>query len=352
LSQQEIFLPERPLTVGYYKGGAKITINGVSRTFKELPALHHEGGRECTVDYAPVADANDGLLPAPAKIVVRRADTKIILRKAFISNCVYQRMTADEIARAAQEFSQLDTTDTTIAALLAKYSSGNSSDLDEADVSTLEELRDRLTEGATLSEIPGKRLKRIHRLMEIDLVLDDANDLSERFEQYLAILHKHELDLLALTGGYRVIDSAVRCNRLEALDSLLRQWLKVVTPGKMPANPTNESDLLLQCGQYSKTAALIEKSQASHDWGRARFAGQAAGCLLLRAADEYQEKNRGTAQARSGTPTFVTGTTTTGLRKSLSEAKETFAKLDEPMARDKALKAQLDSIERELGQSK
>ena len=352
LRRQKVTLPERLMTVGWRGKGATITINGQQRTYRELPAFYHQGGRMCTIDYEPLKE-DGSLLPVPVDIAVQGPDANNVLRTAHISNYVQVKISQKEAVEAAHRFALYDDKEMKVSQMMERCWLKPVSDLNDTDVQALRELRVHF-EGATpRGKTVGEQLKRINLLLDLDQ-MQDHPDLQKHFRQYLAILTANNLNQMILGGGLSIIDTTARWHHLAPADRLLDQWLDAAIAVHSPASILAFADVQVRGNQHWIVAKLLEKSLKSQDWGQARLAGQVLRCAALKTLYDYSEKPESvkTEQAKAErewvATSFGVENVTKALREGLSEANRTFAEIAEPTKQQKALKNQLDAIEKTL----
>jgi len=199
LEREHVLLPERFLTVGYNGNGVIITIDGKKSTFMEYPALYHDGGRMCEIDYRPLRMQTDRL-PMPAGIVVKNADSKKLLRQAQMSNYVVLSMSRESVSVAAREFARLNAEETAVWHMLDRRWSKPPDDMNDTDMRIVNEARRYFESTSPRGMTTGEQLKRINMLLNLDLI-QRHSDLAAHFQEYLSILVANGLRQMVLEGG-------------------------------------------------------------------------------------------------------------------------------------------------------
>jgi len=352
LRKETVLLPETFLTVGFLGQGATITINGQKRTFKELPTLHHEGGRDCTIDYSPFT-MEDRSLAVPASVVVRKADDRTVVRMAHMFNFVHLKLTADEAEQAAQQFAHMDAEEQALQQLLERYWLKDSNGIAGEDAATLKRLRAHFEDVSPRGKIVGEQLKRLSLLVQLDwLQGDDA--IQRHFREYLATLAANGLWETLVPAGCEMIDVTARWHRFTAADRMLEHWLDTVIAERDPASIRRYAESQGRRGRWWIAARLLEKSLQSQDWGSAKLAGQVLRSKTLQKLnDALQTPYSGKVEAAKAQVTWATSScgaenVTKALHESLQQAGQTFSDLAEPSEEQKEFKSQLDAITKAL----
>ncbi len=352
LDKETVLLPETFLTVGFLGKGATITLNGHKRTFKELPSFHHEGGRDCTVDFDPFK-MESRLLAVPSSVVVRKADDKAVLRMAHMSDFVHLRLTAKEAEQAAQRFAGLDAQDQAVYELFERYWLKDTNQITDEDAATLKNLRAHFEDAAPRGKIAGEQLKRLGLLIQLDWIQGDSS-LQRHFREYLAALTANGFVETLIPAGCEMIDVTARWRRFAVADQMMESWLDTVMITRSPASIRHYAESQGLRTRWWIVARLIEKSLQSQDWGSAKLAGQVLRCKAIRTLNEALQMPDSAKttpvkpQATWAASSYGRERLLQALQECLAEAKGTFSSLREPTKEQRMLKGQLDRLDTAL----
>lgn len=353
LCKENVLLPATPMTVGFENKGLIVNVDGQEHTIRQFVTAHHAGGRKCTVDYERVR-MGAKTLPLPENIDIRRNDTGYALRSARLFNYVRTDLTDEQCREAAERFCHLNDRESKHREFLIKYWFRSPSHVNESDVKTLMELRGEFERIATKATTVGEELRRINMVIAIDLMLGDTDHVLQGFERYLTILRTSQLKQMVLTGGQCMIDTAVRWYQFAAADRLLEQWLDAAMPAHDPTTVLGFAQSRIRHGEYWVIAKLLERSLQSQDLAQARLAAEVLRCSLLYEIHQLFEKadylksEGAIAQLAWVASSCGIENLNKVLREALNEAKGTFAKVDNPTPKDKALNAELNRMEQKL----
>lgn len=349
LAKQNVILPERPLTVGYNTGGATVKIGDKQQIYKELPGWHHKGGRKCTVEYKPIK-IDKGVLPLPASITVRHADTNEVLRTARLSNFVQLKQTHEETEQAALEFSRFGDQDMKVRDLFSKYWQKGPDKIEDADRALLKQLRSHFESLDVHRKTLGEQLKHVNMLMRLDWI-QAHRDLKKHFKQYLTMLASNHLGEIALAGGLHVIDTTIEWGQFSMADEMLRQWIETTMRTCDTESILSFAQTQIRRRHCLPVARLLEEcSKPRHKWGQKQFDAQALRCMALRDLSEIVKNpskaktNRAIEETGFASWSIGVDGLLTAANKSLAETKQLFAGLDKPTLTQKAIMRQLNRI--------
>jgi hypothetical protein len=351
LSRESIFLPERPLRVGWTGRGVAVRVGEAEGTFKELTGVQHEGGRECSVEYKAVK-GHGRVFPMPAKIAVRKADTGVILRTAQMSNFVVLVQCRKEAQVAAQQVGLLTDEEQEVRRLFARYWRAQPNEVSVSEADTIRQLR-KYFERSPAEKTAGEELRRLSMLVQLDW-LENVAALRQHFREHLGILHANGFGAVAFACGLQEIDLAVRRGQFSTADDLLCDWTD-------KALGSADVNTLLACcraqikrGRFWAIARLLDGALTSRvEWTRKQFDARALRCLALyeflsatREPSETTETAR--AQATWASQSLGTAALLSGLRGELAEANRLFDSLVGPDGSQRGLKSQLEDIARRV----
>lgn len=257
LKKQTVIIPERKFMVGFNGEGAIITIKDRKIPIRDLPAIHHKGGRKCMVDYQTIQTDN-GLISVPSDIYVHKANSISLLRTAKMSNFVQMEMTKEEAKQAAIDFGSLNEQDLKARELFEKCWLKNRKELEDKDISELEKLNKYFDENLSKAKIFADKLKNLGMLLKIDLILGIDN-LQEHFTQYIDLLKKDSRDKMILFGGLNTIETAYKWNRPDDADMLLKTWLNSSALSCEPEEILNFSQYNIKRESFWEIFNLLER---------------------------------------------------------------------------------------------
>ncbi len=356
LAGQNVLLPERLLTVGYNRRGATVRIGDKEQTYKELPGWDHRGGRRCSVEYEPTKIDN-GVLPLPACITVRHAETNAVLRTARMSNFVQLKQADEEVEQAALQFGRFDDKELKIRELLSKYWQKDPDKTEDADAMLLKQIRAHFENLHVKGKTLGEQLKHINMLMQLDWI--EAHDaLKEHFRQYLAILTSNHLSEIVLAGGLHAIDTTIEWGQFPTADELSKEWIETVMGACDAESILRFAQVQIRSRHYWPIARLLgECSKAPQGWRQKRFEARALRCISLWELSEIikdpSKAKTDCAIAQAGFASWSLGADglSTAANESLAEAKQLFASLHEPTRMQMAIRRQLDQITQKVAQA-
>lgn len=349
LTREEVLLPETPIEVGYNDDGLIVTVGGRQAAIKQFRTSHHMGGRQCIVNYEAVR-LGQTLLSLPVNILVRRADSGLLLRSVHMSNYTHVDLTSAECEKASRKFCQFSECEWRQRQLLLKYWYKPPGDVNEHDVQILKDLSRELTAAPAKGTTTGEKLRRVNMLMELDLMLGKHDSLVAHFDEYMAVLADERLDATLLTGGCSRINTAMRWCQFSAADRLLERWIQRVLRTQNPDTILPFVERQMAKGHFWIIASLLDESLASQHWGDAKFAGQVLRCVALHKVSELYQKadyittDHGVAQVGWVASSIGVTNMERILRESLMEAKATFASMGQPSSPDQILEAQLNEL--------
>jgi hypothetical protein len=119
LLRERVFLPERPIAVGFTGGGPTITISGETRRYSKMETVQHQGGRRCIVEYG-MQKMGDRTLSLPVRIVVYSGDERQVLRSARLYNFAACPGAGNQIEAEAKRYSGFDANDEDVPVVVEK----------------------------------------------------------------------------------------------------------------------------------------------------------------------------------------------------------------------------------------
>jgi len=358
LRKQTVFLPERPMIVGFNSEGMKVTLDGKEFRYKDLEVTHHAGGRTCTIEYEQVS-LGDKEVTLPVHVTVRNGKDGNVLRSVRMMNFRQVDLDVDDAKEAARKFSAVSADRSQYEQLHKKYWKKTTLEIEKADIETIEQLWSRFDKAATTADNIGEKLKCLNVLIQLDSILGDHNELERHYKSYLSTLADNKLDWMTLVGGYGVIEKLMYAERHAVAKILLNVWIHTLLDMH-----ENDEILLFARQQLAKkrlwtTAVLLELfSNKEHYNIEARFEAQVLRCAALAElnklprADDIAKKGR-IAEVQSD---WITPIGKKNLDKMLAEstnrAKNFFASVADPTESQKVLNTQLTKIEQEIRQEK
>jgi len=350
LNKQIVFLPERPITVGFKGKKPTITIGGEKHQYSQLETTHHQGGRNCIVDYQPIEiDGREVLLPA--RITVYTGDGKHILRSAKLQNFTHINLSTDQLKEAAVRFSFLDGDETRCREMLLKYWLIEPSEVAQDDVKTLKRLRLHFADKSVAGMTAGEQLRRVNILMQLDWMLGYMPQLERDFREYLSLLVSNDLGRMVLVGGQHAVEMTSRWGQLDEADKLLDAWLDAAVSGNDVESVLDFATDNVRKKRFWTNARLMDKVLETPRLSISqKFVAQAIRCLCLaRLFDMLDNPDRIKTEldiAQAGWVSYQTSVESlrTSAMQGIVEAKQLFAGLDQPSRQHKVLRAQLEKV--------
>jgi len=350
LEKQIVFLPERPITVGFKGKGPTITIGGEKHQYSQLETTHHQGGRKCIVDYQPFEIAGRKV-SLPARITVFQGDSKRVLRSARLYNFANVELSVDQLNESAKRFSFLDDDETTCREMLLKYWLKDPSEVDRADRKTMEQLQVHFTGKSTSGMTIGEQLKRVNMLMQLDWMLGNTAGLKSDFQQYMSLLTDNNLSRMVLVGGQNAIGMTSRWGQFDTADSLLDIWLDVAASQNDVETVLNFAADSIRKKDFWTSVGLMDEVMETPRLSKSqRFVAQAIRYLCLSRLYDMLDNPDGikneldAAQAGWVSSHISAEILRTSAGQSITEAKQLFAGLDHPTRQHKVLRAQLENV--------
>ncbi len=354
LLRERVWLPERPITVGFNGPGPRITIAGETRQSSELETVHHESGRRCVVDYG-VQSLGGRRLSLPVRVVVYSGDQGQVLRSVRLYDFVACQGTPAQIQQEAQRYSGFDANEMSCRGLLLKHWMRDPGDIPPADANVFRRLRADFSGRSPMGASAGQQLKRINALLQLDWRLDDPNQLEKDFRDYLSLLSANDLPRMVLFGGQNAIEVTVRWHQFGAADTLLRVWLDFATAFNDVASLLDFASAGLARGRYWTVAELADRVLTVAPLSPSqRFVAQAIRCIALARLRETKERadssatDLATTQKRWAMAHWSDHILWVQINEGMDAAQRAFAPLDRPTQAERGLKRQLDTIRRNL----
>ena len=347
LQKMSAFLPERQMTVGFSGKGATIRISNQKHTYKELPGIHHNGGRLCTVDYEPLI-VNGQLKSIPNTISVKKLDTKKHLRSAHLSNVVHLRLTQDEIRNAARKFSFYSKDEEQFKELLAKYQQENPTNISQLDQTAIRNFRTSLENTSSKDKTVGEQLKRINLLIQTDW-LEASPTLEDHFRQYLSTLNTNGLNQTVLAGGCEIFDRTARWGQFDMANQLFDQWCDAVFATQDPVSILEYVRSPVPKTRCWIVASLLDRSLKSQNWDENRLLGETIRCEALAKLSQHNKNDQASnpqieTQIQWAHASLKDKSIVAVLLESLSQAEQNYQELPTPTPLHQSLKKKLDSI--------
>lgn len=354
--RQRVVLPEQPIVVAFDGQGPTITVAGETREYSSLETVHHNGGRQCTVDYEGVT-IRGRETPMPSHIAVCSGDQADVLRSARLCNFVSRRMTAEEIEAAARRFGAFDPCDVRCRELFLKYWMKPFSVVSQLDSSLLHDLRSDLRHRSSMGSTIGEQLKRINTLLQLDWMLDDSAGIESDFRQYLSLLSGNGLDRMVLVGGQNAIEITFRWGKCRVASGLLSHWLDTATGRNDPNSLLELAAGNIGTRRFWTTARLMERMLADPGISAdQRFAAQAYHCIamanicqMVRDPDHCVTTELDAAQVQWVIAQDAAESLAAETSASLNSAWRTFSTVAHPTREHLILKSKLDTIEKVFG---
>jgi len=350
LNKQIVLLPERPITVGFKGKGPTITIGGEKHQFSQLEATHHQGGRKCIVDFQPI-EIDGRTEKLPCRITVYSGDGTRTLRSAKLYNFIQCQISTDQLEEDAKRFSFLDGDESVCREMLLKYWLKNPSEVEQADVKNLKQLRAHFEEKSAAGMTIGEQLRHVNILLQLDWMLGYMPQLERDFREYLSLLDSNDLGRMVLVGGQNAVEMTSRWGQFDTADKLLEIWLDVaVSHNDVEAVLNFAADSIRKKDLWT-TAGLMDKAMEKYQLSDAqRFIAQAIRCLCLERLCEMLDnpdriKNELDA-TQAGWVSYQRSAESlrTSARQGIVEAKQLFTNLAEPNREQKVLRAQLEKV--------
>ncbi len=357
LLRQQVYLPERPLAVALQGDGFRVKVREKEYKCTRFDAVHHEGGRKCTIEYEPVTlNGKDVLLPTQEIVWDGRKEK--ILRSVRMMNFKRVDLDANGVKEAARRFCGFTDKDREYRDLLIKYWKKPSAEIAQGDRDTIERLRSHYADDLPRQDTLGAQLKHLNILMELDRMAADATSLSHHYKQYLSMLSVHGLRQMIQAGGHNAVQTLMLWGRYAEADVLLDQWV----------------DAVLQ--EFDDCGALLRFCQGElikrHLWTTFRLLGRASAKFKQSTDDAFQiqtlrceildQLDFFLCNPNSDAPEDVLAQsqwviTSVGqeglrrlLRQSLSEASHTSRSIINPTSGQQELKESLKRIEERIEQ--
>ncbi len=311
---------------------------------------HHAEGRTVTIDYGSLR-LGDRKLSVPMQVIVRRDTDGTVLRSARLFNFVRSRQNAAECRQEAERFAYLDTGEEKCRQMFIRYWLKDPADLSRADANDLRQLRATLEARPTSEMVIGQKLRRINKLFELDWLLGDAVALERHFDEYLAILIENKLEKMVLFGGQHAIEVTVRWGLLRVAGRMLEKWVDAATDVHDPDSIVAFSDAQIRRGVLWPIARLLEVSRTAAKEPGERFEVEALRYkALLRLMASIENAERGPSNdfaiMQAGWVVSAVGMDHLSrmTSKSLKNAEESYARLDEPSQRQKVVITQVRNM--------
>jgi len=346
-------LPERPLMVGFKGEGVKVTLEGKEYRYRELLATHHVGGRTCIVEYETV-QLGDKKVTFPVKVTVHNRKNGLILRCVQMMNFKQVELDADGAEEAAIQFGTFDADYCKYHDLREKYWKKLPNEIEEKDVEDIVQLKVRFKKAlGEADKNTGEKLKQLNALIELNLIVGHESELEHHYRNYLSTLNDSKLTQMVLVGGYGVIETAMFRKRQSEAEKLLVLWVNAVLEIK-----DVELILFFAKSQLAKnrlwtTANLLKsfsnKTNCSAD---AQFEAESLRCNALGELYKLVHTND---IARKGLIAEIQANWVASISKdnletmladSMNQARRFFIELSEQTESQKALKEQLEEIEK------
>ena len=350
LHKQSVLLPERPITVGFKGKGPTITIGGEKHQYSQLETTHHQGGRKCIVDYQPIEIAGH-TTTLPWRITVYSGDGNRILRSAKLYNFNQRQISTDQLEEAAKRFSFLDGDETMCREMLLKYWLKDPSEVDQADVKTLEQLQAHFAEKSTADMTSGEQLRRVNILLQLDWMLGYMPQLERDFREYLSLLASNDLGRMVLVGGQHAVEMTSRWGQLDTADSMLEAWLDVAVSQNDVESVLNFATDNVRKKRFWSIVKLTDKVLEEPKLSASQqFVAQSLRCIgLARLSEMIDNPDRIKTEldiAQAGWVSYQRSAESlrTSARQSIVEAKRLFDSLDQPNRQHNVLRAQLEKV--------
>jgi hypothetical protein len=352
LVREHVQLPERQVVVGLQGDQAIVTkVRDQQYEYSQFETIHHEGGRKCTIEYAPASLGGKEVV-VPVETTVCDGQGTEVLRSARMMNFRRIELDANAVREAASRFCCFTDEHRQYRDLLVKYWEKPPVEVIVPDVNTIAHLRSCFEDSLARQESLGGQLKHANMLMELDRMVGDTPNLTRHYRRYLSILSDNNLNRMVQVGGYNAIEQLMSWGRYSDADVLLEHWTGVL----LPAFDSRE-ELLRFCAQELRnrrpwtTNRLLERALGVFGQSAAaRFEIQTMRCQALHQlglfvrdyADDAPKDLLAQSQwaigsvGRDGLQTMVRG--------SLDEAIRAFGVLNQPTPAQTSLREVLDGI--------
>ncbi|MBN1508225.1 MAG: hypothetical protein JW955_15355 [Sedimentisphaerales bacterium] len=354
LRRETVKLPEQPIAVGFQGKGLVVRIGGEEHQYRDFESIHHRGGRTATVEYEAVALGGRDIA-LPAKVQVLDDAHKQVLRSVRLLNFKPTELDTAAAKDAAERFGGFSGEHRRYRALLVKYWKKDPSEVNEVDVVALKQLRAHFEKAEVRATGSlGEKLREMNILMELNRMLGDEAQLERYFASYLSVLRENGCRRMVLVGGYAAIETSMLWRRYQEADRLLDRWLDVALAVHDPPAILSFAQTQVERDRCWVMVRLLEKSLQSQDWGQTKLAGQVLRCLAIEKLYEASQKpDPGRPESVMAQTVWVASSfgienLAKALFASLREADRTFAGIEGPTEEQRAMKAQLDNIERAL----
>jgi hypothetical protein len=359
LRKQTVTLPERPMMVGFNGKGMKVTLEGKEHWYRDLEAKHHTGGRNSTIEYELVklGDKEETL---PIKVTVRNAKDGRILRSVRMFNFAQVELDAAGVEIARSKFAGFSEEEQAYRKSRSKYWKKEPLYVEKSDVEAIEQLRIRLEQAVGSSgSSAGEKLRYLHSLMELDMIIGDEPEMCRHYKQYLTTLRQNELLRMTLVGGYGVIESNMFRGRCSEAGKLLSCWVKAVLDLTDAESILMFSRMQLEKKRLWTTTVLLDAFINGRQLcAGVRFEAEALMCQgldelceLISTEDVTKKGVLAKVQANWVTPIGKENLVTM-LVKCTDRAKRSFTLVAKPTESQKALKEGLVKIEQRIGNEK
>lgn len=351
LLRQNVHLAEHPIKVGLQGDGVVVRVRGKTYKCRDFEAVHHEGGRRCTVEYKPLL-LGERRVVVPVLARVWDGEHQNLLRSAHMMN--FKRIESDpnRIKDAVMRFSGFTVQQLRYRELLLKYWQKPPAEVTEPDLRGVSELQRHFEESLTQQDTVGGRLKHVNILMELDRIGGNSTELRQHYRRYLSLLSENGLTRVIQVGGYGAIETLTLWGRFSEATILLDEWMDSILAS------LNDRETLLQFSQeelkkahFWTTARLLERSLATRDESRVRhFEIQAVRCMALSqlsfllSNQTKQRPKHAEAQVAWVESSIGRETLEQVLSQSLDDALLSFGKLVQPTRAQEDLREELARI--------
>jgi len=352
LRRQRVQLPETLRTVGFAGKGVRVKIDDEMQTYSELDCTHHENSRECIVEYQPIR-IGGYLASLPTNIIVQIPGTKDPLRCVRLSAFSPWTGGKERMRRVAEEYAYFSSEVLRCREMATKYWFKNPSEILPEDRLAIRCLQTRFEDTPCIHGTVGEQLKQINLLLHISWVLGDVDKLSRYFEDYLSLLAAHQLYQMVLIGGQHVVETTMLWGYLDAADTLLSQWAKHAVSVCDHHSVVQFTYTDLRSGRFWLPVKLMEKvlDENPND-PDVCFEANSLRCSALYSLHAQLQHPERLKRDLDKTQITWVSRSMDGERllfvaeDGSAKAKASFAKLSEPSQFQKALMAQLTTLEK------
>jgi hypothetical protein len=227
LISESVFLPERPMEVGFRSNVLTVRLDGNKYEFTQFNTIHEKGGRKCVVEFGQVLLSN-GLVTLPVLVEVRDGASGRMLRSVRMTNFHQTKLTSTESLEAASRFAGLTPARRKQRELVNKYWGKAAEHLSDSDREVIKQLCSFLTDNPSHEEnTVGEQLSRLNSLMELNLIIGNESEVERNFQRYMQLLLENSLSNMLLEGGYGVVEWAAGQGRYKQASRLLDMWVSV-----------------------------------------------------------------------------------------------------------------------------